>query len=206
MLLDAVKLVTAALLGAIIGLQREFKDRPAGLRTHTLVSLASCLFTLISISAFSKNADPSRIAANVAVGIGFIGAGTIIKQGNIIVGLTTAASLWMVAAIGVSVGAGNYFLAVAATILALIVLTLLKWAEERIGKKKQVLMEIEVKSSDADQLIEIWKSLNAEEITLAKEEESQKITVSVRAKDEKEIRDLIEKASLNGILTKVQWR
>jgi len=150
-----IRTFLASVFGAAIGFQRELKDRPAGLRTHTLVALASCIFTIASLEAF-EGGDPSRIASNVAVGIGFIGAGTIIKQGNIIIGLTTAASLWTVAAIGVLVGAGFHLMAAAATLMALVVLVLLKEVEERVGRKKQLDFEIKMQSDRTEQLQEAF--------------------------------------------------
>src|SRR5512136_1301905 len=98
-----VKLIIAVILGGIVGWQREARDRPAGLRTHVLVCIGSAIYTLTSIG-FGKGADPSRVAAQVATGMGFLGAGTIIRHGSEVRGLTTAASLWTVAAIGICVG------------------------------------------------------------------------------------------------------
>ncbi|MGH2677187.1 MAG: MgtC/SapB family protein, partial [Actinomycetota bacterium] len=109
----ALRLLGAALLGGVIGLEREVRDQPAGFRTHMLVALGSCLFTLISAYGFGAFQgdpgvpyDPTRIAAQIVTGIGFLGAGAIIRSGMSVRGLTTAASLWVVAAIGMAVGAG----------------------------------------------------------------------------------------------------
>lgn len=110
----------AIVFGAIVGLEREMAHKPAGLRTHMLVSLGSCLFTIISLE-FSV--DPARIASGVVAGIGFIGAGAIIAEPDKVVGITTAASLWVTAAIGLTIGAGNYVLATIATLLAFLVLS-----------------------------------------------------------------------------------
>ncbi|MBO3769284.1 MAG: MgtC/SapB family protein, partial [Candidatus Brockarchaeota archaeon] len=101
-------LVLAIVFGAIVGLEREKAHKPAGLRTHMLVCLGSCLFTIIS-EKFSV--DPARIAAGIVTGIGFIGAGAIIAEQDKIVGITTAASLWATAAIGLTIGVGDYLLA-----------------------------------------------------------------------------------------------
>lgn len=136
-----LRLLAAAAAGAFIGLQRELKDRPAGLRTHTLVAVGSCIYTLISFTAF-PGSDPARVAANVAVGIGFIGAGTIIRQGSAVVGLTTAASLWVVAALGLAAGVGYLTFTAVATILVLLVLSAFKQAENLLGHKKYVEFEI----------------------------------------------------------------
>lgn len=122
-LLMALRLLLAAALGAIIGFQRERAHRPAGLRTHILISAGAALFTIISIYAF-PTADPSRIAAGVVTGIGFLGAGTILHRTRTVEGLTTAASVWAVAAIGMSAGSGLYILSVVATVIVFIVLLL----------------------------------------------------------------------------------
>jgi len=123
----ALRLLVASLLGAVIGLQRELVGKPAGMRTHVLVSLGCALFTVVSLEGFGPAADPARVAAGVVAGIGFLGAGAIIRgtQGMVI-GLTTAASIWAVAAIGLAVGAGLYFLALVGTALAGAVLLLPK--------------------------------------------------------------------------------
>jgi putative Mg2+ transporter-C (MgtC) family protein len=116
--------VTVLLCGAI-GLERESRGQAAGLRTHILVGVGAALFTLVSAYAFQSSEsgtriDPTRIAAQIVTGIGFLGAGTIIRQGLTVRGLTTAAALWIVAAIGMAVGAGFYFGAVASTVIILI--------------------------------------------------------------------------------------
>ena len=121
------KLALACILGAMIGLERESLNRPAGLRTYTLVCVGSALAMIVSIDIYMQyyqtvNADPGRIAAQVISGIGFLGAGTIMREGASVRGLTTAAGLWVVACIGLAVGAGLYIPAVATTILILFVL------------------------------------------------------------------------------------
>ena len=126
-----VRLLVAAVLGGAVGLEREFRDQPAGFRTHMLVSLGSCLFALVSVygvDAFlspgdpSVSADPTRIAAQIVSGIGFLGAGAILRYGTTVRGLTTAASLWVVAAIGMAAAFGAYLLSVATAALTLLAL------------------------------------------------------------------------------------
>jgi putative Mg2+ transporter-C (MgtC) family protein len=117
------RLVLGFILSAIVGLEREVSLKPAGLRTHVLVGLGSTLITILSLNAF-PGSDPSRVAASIIVGIGFLGAGTIIKTREKVIGLTTAATLWIVASIGVAIGAGFYLLAIVTTILAFSVLKL----------------------------------------------------------------------------------
>ena len=120
-----LRLFVAAVLGAAIGLERELRERQAGLRTHLVVSVGSALFTLVSAYGFTDfgvRVDPTRIAAQIVTGIGFLGAGAIIRQGLSVRGLTTAATLWLVAAIGMAAGAGYWEGALVATFGAIITL------------------------------------------------------------------------------------
>lgn len=121
-----LRLVVSFLLGSIIGFEREIALKPAGLRTHILVSLGSTVFTMLSFTAFPTlpSLDPSRIAAMVVAGIGFIGGGAILKTKDRVRGITTAASLWIAASIGMAVGVGYYLIAIVATILAFLALAL----------------------------------------------------------------------------------
>jgi putative Mg2+ transporter-C (MgtC) family protein len=136
-----LRVVVAAVLGGAIGLERELDEKAAGLRTHMLVSVGSALFTLVSAYGFSGilshsgsqvlvRLDPSRIAAQIVTGIGFLGAGVIFRQGFTIRGLTTAASLWLVAAIGMAAGAGYWAGAVLATAAGVISLRPLEWLKD----------------------------------------------------------------------------
>jgi len=113
------RLALAAVLGGAVGVERELSDQPAGLRTHMLLTIGACLFTLVSAYGFDRPGDPARIAAQIVTGIGFLGGGAILRHGASIRGLTTAASIWATAALGVTVGAGRYLLAVGATVLVL---------------------------------------------------------------------------------------
>jgi putative Mg2+ transporter-C (MgtC) family protein len=120
----ALRLLLATFLGAVIGFQRERSGKEAGLRTNMLISLGSALLTVLSIYGF-PGSDPARVAAGVATGIGFIGAGVILhRTGGEVIGLTTAATIWAVAGIGIAAGAGLYIIAPVATVLALIILLL----------------------------------------------------------------------------------
>ena len=137
-LIEIARLSVAAFLGGIVGLERQQRHKSAGLRTHILVSLGSCLIMLISYKLYAgvqglTNADPARLAAQVVSGIGFLGAGTIMKEGLTIKGLTTAASLWVVAGVGLAVGAGYYVGAVTTTILSVLALTYLPRFERLYG-------------------------------------------------------------------------
>jgi len=120
-----LRLLLAAALGAVIGYQRERAGKPAGLRTHVLICVGAALFTIASLYGFGAGADPARVAAGIVAGIGFLGAGAIMRTGEgIVAGLTTAATIWAVAAIGLAVGAGLYLASAVATALTLIVLFL----------------------------------------------------------------------------------
>ena len=117
------RLVVAMVLGGIIGLERDYRAKDAGFRTHFLVAVGSALFTLLSMYGFSDGVrDTSRVAAQVVSGIGFLGAGTILHEGLTVRGLTTAASLWMVSAIGLATGAGMYFISIVATVVTMVTL------------------------------------------------------------------------------------
>ncbi|MDP6415387.1 MAG: MgtC/SapB family protein [Gammaproteobacteria bacterium] len=121
----ALRLLLATALGATIGFQRWWAGKPAGVRTHALVSLGAALFTAVSLQGFGIDAEPSRVASGIVAGIGFIGAGAIIRErtrGDVIVGITTAASIWAVAALGMAAAVGMYVISVVATVLAFVLL------------------------------------------------------------------------------------
>ena len=132
-----IRIALSALLGMIIGYERERQNQPAGLRTHTILAIGSCLAMTISINLAMQfqptvSGDPGRLAAQVISGIGFLGAGAILRYGTSVKGLTTATSLWTIAIVGLAIGAGHYFSAIAATTAALIVLTLLNLLEKKV--------------------------------------------------------------------------
>ncbi len=120
-----IQLLVAAFLATLIGLDRESRSQPAGLRTHILVAVGSCLFTGLSVHAFVG--DTGRVAAQIVVGIGFLGAGTIIQRKGQAHHLTTAASIWATAAVGMTVGVGAWFLALGATLIIWGVLRIVRW-------------------------------------------------------------------------------
>lgn len=125
----AGQVTLAAILGGIIGIEREWRGRPAGFRTNILIAIGACLFTILSIQGFPLNGssaqDTARVAAQIVSGIGFLGAGALLQTRNKTKGMTTAATIWLVAAIGMAVGTGAYFLAVFTTLLTAAVLQLL---------------------------------------------------------------------------------
>jgi putative Mg2+ transporter-C (MgtC) family protein len=122
----AVRLALSAVAGMAIGIERELRDQAAGLRTHMLVAVGACLFTIVGAYGFDGEGDPSRVAAQVVTGIGFLGAGAIIREGVSVRGLTTAASLWVVAAAGTAVGLGMLWATGIATFITLISLWALR--------------------------------------------------------------------------------
>lgn len=162
-----LRIIFSIILGSIIGLERELTNKSAGLRTQIMVCLGSCLFTILSIYGFSTAVtlyplgDPSRVAAQIITGIGFIGAGTVLRQGLTVTGLTTASTLWIVAAIGMACGCGKLNIAVVSTILAVAILVLIRMFEMKIMPKNLKHMR-KIKISficKYDEYNEIYKKL-----------------------------------------------
>ena len=187
-----LRLALAAALGAAIGLERELREREAGLRTHLLVSLGSALFTIVSAYGFHAflasganvvRADPTRIAAQIVTGIGFLGAGAIIRQGLSVRGLTTAATLWLVAAIGMAAGAGYWDAALIATFGALLTLGPLRTVAYR-GLVRfrpalhRLLVEIPAGGSPAA-LLEVVERLGARVVALDIAQEGDRRSVGI---------------------------
>lgn len=131
-----VRLLVALLLGAVIGWERELQRMPAGFRTHALVALGSAIFTVVSAFAFTGPlSDPTRIAAQIVSGVGFLGGGAILHYGGTVRGLTTAASLWAVAAVGMAAGAGLFVVAAVSTVLVIVALEVFQRIE-RMAKRR----------------------------------------------------------------------
>lgn len=130
------KITLSAGLGMAIGAEREIRKKPAGLRTHALVAIGSTLFTILSFvnlfEGLGYSFDPSRIAAQVVVGVGFLGAGLMFLQGQKAQGITTAAGIWVTAAIGMAVGFGFYTIAIFSTILVFLILSVVRYLEDKI--------------------------------------------------------------------------
>jgi putative Mg2+ transporter-C (MgtC) family protein len=160
-----LRVILAGVFGGAIGAEREIREREAGLRTHMLVSIGAALFTLVSAYGFSdfrfSNAsgityDPTRIAAQVVTGIGFLGAGAIIRQGLSVRGLTTAASLWVVAAIGIATGAGYYSAAVITTVVVLVSLWPLRIIAFRLFERVrpgELRLEVELRAAESPSIL-----------------------------------------------------
>jgi len=130
-----LRLALAAALGGAIGLEREYHHKPAGLRTNMLIALGSALFSVLSIELGAAAGSPDRVAAQVVTGIGFLGAGAILRSGENIHGLTTAATIWVNAAIGMAAGLGLHVIATGAAALTLIVLAILPFIERRFEQR-----------------------------------------------------------------------
>jgi putative Mg2+ transporter-C (MgtC) family protein len=140
----AGKIALAALLGGLIGFEREWTGHTAGLRTTILVTTGACLFTILSIEGFpikGSAQDTARIAAQIVTGIGFLGAGALFQSRETVKGMTTAATIWMVAAIGMAIGAGLYFLAIFTTIMTELVLVALKPLSDRLSDRRRARRE-----------------------------------------------------------------
>lgn len=165
-----LRLFIAGILGSIIGLDREYRAKEAGYRTHFLVSLGSALLMIVSQHGFggildtpNVNLDPSRIASQVVTGIGFIGAGTIILHKQTVRGLTTAAGIWATSAIGLAVGAGMYELGISATILTLIGLEVLGFLFKSVGMKSSV---VEFSTTDKETLNRLSKTFHSKDFLI----------------------------------------
>lgn len=158
-----LRLLLAGFLGGLIGVEREIHDHPAGIRTHLLVALGSALFTVLSIEGFPSvdgaPTDPSRVAAQIVTGIGFLGAGAILKYGPSVHGLTTAASLWAAAGIGMSAGASRPVLAVAATVIVLVSLWPLRLLSERLEHTAPRRLHARVQLTESSRLAELFEWL-----------------------------------------------
>jgi putative Mg2+ transporter-C (MgtC) family protein len=147
------KLLLAVLLGGVVGAERQIHGRPAGLRTHILVCLGSALIIVVGHS-LGPNIDPGRAVAGIVTGIGFLGAGVIVKSHDVVRGLTTAACIWFVAALGIAVGQGLYVVSVGAMVIGLAVLTLLAWLAHRLPSVSYHTAIVRSEGSDADGLVE----------------------------------------------------
>jgi putative Mg2+ transporter-C (MgtC) family protein len=214
-----LRLVLAALLGGAIGMERELRERQAGLRTHLVVCVGSALFTLVSAygfrdfieagNAFAK-IDPTRIAAQIVTGIGFLGAGAIIRQGLSVRGLTTAATLWLVAAIGMAVGIGYYDAALIATIGGLLTLGPLRIAAYRVIRRfrpevDRLLVEIPAGGSPAP-VIEMIELHGGRVVSLDVAQEGDRRSVAVEVEMQKAAAPTIvaNVADIDGVL-EVRW-
>jgi len=158
-----LRLFLGGMMGGLIGLEREFRAKEAGLRTHFIVALGSALFMIISQYAFSGRFDAARVAAQVVSGIGFIGAGVIIFQKNVVRGVTTAAGLWVAAAIGLACGAGMYVVAGAATLMTVLCLEAMHLLHRRIAER---MVEVTLSSDGETDPITLLEKIKASKLNV----------------------------------------
>lgn len=209
-----IRIAIAVLFGFCIGLERELTNKYAGLRTHILVCLGACVFTLISIYGFPTFApgdnviidhatgvrDTSRVAAQIVTGIGFIGAGTVLRNGPIVFGLTTAATLWIAASIGMACGAGMFEIAFAGTVLSILTLVMIRIFERKVlptstKKTRRIKINLTCISEATEKIYDfiLEKYPNIYEITkkqLKTDEKSTKIACVIDVNTRKPIKDL----------------
>ena len=212
-----IRLFMAVALGFLLGLERELTNKYAGLRTHILVCLGACIFTLLSIYGFPTFAqgdniivsnatgirDTSRVAAQIVTGIGFIGAGTVLRNGPMVFGLTTAATLWIAASIGMACGAGMFDIAIIATVLSVAVLTLIRIFERQFlpSSGKQIRRFKIIIYCDNNDVKKIYDTLSSKVDTmidfstkkLIENNEKSKITSTFNLNKKRAIKDLYNK-------------
>lgn len=157
------RIILSAILGALIGYERQFEHKSAGLRTNILVCIGSCLIMILSNLLYEQvegktNADPARLAAQVVSGIGFLGAGAIIKEGVNVIGLTTAACIWVVSGVGLAVGAGYYIIAVFASLLVYIILEILSQMDSWLVPTDNIMIKIRM-INDSEKIKEVYNAL-----------------------------------------------
>lgn len=195
-----IRLIIASTFGGLIGLERQIQGQSAGFRTQLLVCLGACLFTILSLKTyliFGKYADPGRIAAQIVVGIGFLGAGAILRHGEFVRGLTTAASLWTVSAIGMAIGFGEYLIGSIATVLVLANLIILKHLESKIPRDRYVNVIIETLESDETDFYALSREANVEIVNKSfryiLDKELKHFNLNVKYKKEGEINNFLKK-------------
>ncbi len=173
-----IRLAIASVLGMIVGFERERQNQPAGLRTHTILAIGSCLAMTISINLAMQftplvpNGDPARLAAQVVSGIGFLGAGAILRYGTSVKGLTTATSLWTTAMVGLAIGAGHFFSGIATTVMLLVILVLLNVIEKKWIKGYETI-SVSVTAIDnpnlTEELVALFKQLKKKVLSISLE-------------------------------------
>jgi putative Mg2+ transporter-C (MgtC) family protein len=215
-----LRLALAAALGGAVGIERELREREAGLRTHLLVSLGSALFTIVSAYGFHAflssgasvvRADPTRIAAQIVTGIGFLGAGAIIRQGLSVRGLTTAATLWVVAAIGLAVGAGYYSGALITTAVVLFSLYPLRILAYRVlirfrPEDARLLVEVPIGTSPGSVIDEVERAgMSIESIDVSQEADRRRLALDVRLPPETNPAQVVARIADVEHVAEVRW-
>jgi putative Mg2+ transporter-C (MgtC) family protein len=216
----ALRLAVAAALGGAVGLERELREREAGLRTHLLVSVGAAVFTLVSAYGFSEfrygletgiTLDPTRIAAQIVTGIGFLGAGAIIRQGLSVRGLTTAATLWVVAAIGMASGAGYYSAAVVGTVIVLVSLWPVRILSYRLlvhirPEEGRLLLQLPPGTSAMPVLAELERApIRVDSIELEDGETARTLVVALHVRERARTAELVERLTELEEVTRVEW-
>jgi putative Mg2+ transporter-C (MgtC) family protein len=210
------RLALAAALGSVLGFERELREREAGLRTHLLVSLGSALFTIVSAYGFREfvhsgsTVDPTRIAAQIVTGIGFLGAGAIIRQGIAVRGLTTAATLWVVAAIGLAAGAGYYSAAVITTAVALLALGPLRTLGHRLIVRFRrasglLLVQLPAGQSPSGVIDAVDPKARIESIEIRQEGDRRTLELTVDVPRPEQARQLVSKLADVEHVLEVRW-
>lgn len=198
-------LIVAAILGAAVGIEREIQGKAAGLRTNALICVGACLFTKLSIALTGPAGDPSRVAAQIVTGVGFIGAGTIMRGKGAVTGLTTAATIWLVAAVGMAVGAGWTMEAAGATLLTLTVLGLLGRMESYLHFKagmSEIRLRLKADARYLDRIEEIVGESGATVSKLDSSVSGDEMTVRLQMRGVRHARD---KAKLNVLRASGMW-
>ncbi len=197
-------LVLAVVLGGIVGFEREVSGKPAGLRTNILICVGAALFTRLSQSMAEFVGDPSRIAAQIVTGVGFLGAGTILHSRGYILGLTSAATIWLVAAIGMAIGAGAIMEAVGATVLVVIVLTVLGRLEDFIKTHQElsrVKLEIEPDPKRVSALRQIVEAAGLHVHSLHSEHRGDHIVVEIAMRGDRPKHERVREQLLGSART-----
>jgi putative Mg2+ transporter-C (MgtC) family protein len=215
----ALRLLTAAALTGAIGLEREFRERSAGLRTHILVGVGAALFTLVSAYAWSDFIfdrskgtafDPTRIAAQIVTGIGFLGAGAIIRQGLSIRGLTTAAGLWVVAAIGTAAGAGFYAAALITTAIVFVALGPFRWLEGWLSRLRREGRAFDIRLRRNESITPVLNLLERRrvrvtEVELGDDQDERWVRIELDIPFRTGASELVEQISALDGVTGVRW-
>lgn len=196
---EILKLCIAMLVGGLIGAEREFRDKSAGFRTILLITVGSTLFTILSLS-IANEADSSRIAANIVTGIGFLGAGVILREGQRITGVTTAATIWLAAALGMGIGAGRYVLVGISTFVSLVILWFFPSLEHQMSGVRETLtykITIPVRAEKINAISELFQSYG---MKLSHEREAKinnNIVITIHANGTPENHSKLQKALIH---------
>lgn len=183
---DLLKLGLAMVVGGVLGAEREFRDKAAGFRTMILITVGATLFTIFSHRFAGSNVDASRIASNIVTGVGFLGAGAILRDRGRVLGLTTAATIWLAAALGMGIGAGEYAISITATVVVALVLFAFRWFEALFARRRQEREYCIRFNLDLDRLARLREQVKEHRLTL------------IEQRNEKKDEELICRWRING--------